>query len=94
MQMNRVPQRKQTSKRTQRAKKCPNVDFKQGDLTMTEKEADDYLFQHWDEIIKEASDTGESLNIILARYTGIDSKTAANLIDSAWLTYQVCKRGW
>ena len=91
--MNRVLQREQTSKRTQRAKKCPNVDFKEGDLAMTEKEADDYLFQHWDEIIKEASDTGESLNIILSRYTGIDSKTAAKLIDSAWLTYQVCKRG-
>ena len=93
MQMNRVLQREQTSKRTQRSKKCPNVDFKEGDLAMTEKEADDYLFQHWDEIIKEASDTGESLNIILSRYTGIDSKTAAKLIDSAWLTYQVCKRG-
>ena len=91
--MNRVLQREQTSKRVYGAKKCPNVDFKQGDLTMTEKEADDYLFQHWDEIIKEASDTGESLNIILARDTGIDSKTAAKLIDSAWLTYQVCKRG-
>ena len=91
--MNRVPQREQTSKLTQRAKKCPNVDFKQGDLAMTEKEADDYLFQHWDEIIKEASDTGVSLNIILERETGIDSKTAAKLIDSAWLTYQVCKRG-
>ena len=94
MQMNRVPQRKQTSKRVYGLKKCLSVDFKQGDLTMTEKEADDYLFQHWDEIIKEASDTGESLNIILARHTGIDSKTAAKLIDSAWLTYQVCKRGW
>ena len=93
MQMNRVPQRKQTSKRVYGLKKCPNVDFKQGYLAMTEKEADDYLFQHWDEIIKEASDTGESLNIILARHTGIDSKTAAKLIDSAWLTYQVCKRG-
>ena len=64
-----------------------------GEKTMTEKEADDYLFQHWDEIIKEASDTGESLNIILSRHTGIDSKTSAKLIDSAWLTYQVCKRG-
>lgn len=60
---------------------------------MTEKEADDYLFQHWDEIIKEASATGGSLHVILARDTGIDSKTAAKLIDSAWLTYQVCKRG-
>lgn len=60
---------------------------------MTEKEAEDYLFQHWDEIIKEASDTGGRLDVILARDTGIDSKTAAKLIDSAWLTYQVCKRG-
>ena len=93
MQMNRVPQRKQTSKLVYGLKKCPSVDFKQGDLTMTEKEADDYLFQHWDEIIKEASDTGESLNIILSRHTGMDSKSSAKLIDAAWLTYQVCKRG-
>ena len=43
MQMNRVQQREQTSKRTQRAKKCLSVDFKQGDLTMTEKEAEEAL---------------------------------------------------
>ena len=34
MQMNRVPQREQTSKRVYGLKKCPSVDFKQGDLAM------------------------------------------------------------
>jgi len=54
MQMNRVPQREQTSKRTQRAKKCLSVDFKQGDLTMTEKEAENYLLENWGDIIQES----------------------------------------
>ena len=89
MQMNRVPQREQTSKRTQRAKKCLSVDFKQGDLTMTEREADNYLLENWGDIIQEAKTKSLSvLDVFLIR-TGVDKKFATALIEAYWLSKSI-----
>ena len=89
MQMNRVPQRKQTSKRTQRAKKCPNVDFKQGDLTMTEREAENYLLENWGDIIQEAKTKNLSMLDVFLIRTGVDKKFATALIEAYWLSKSI-----
>ena len=89
MQMNRVPQRKQTSKRTQRAKKCPNVDFKQGDLTMTEREAENYLLENWGDIIQEAKTKNLSMLDVFLSRTGVDRKFATALIEAYWLSKSI-----
>ena len=89
MQMNRVPQREQTSKRTQRAKKCPNVDFKQGDLTMTEKEAENYLLENWGDIIQEAKTKNLSMLDVFLNRTGVDKEFATALIEAYWLSKSI-----
>ena len=89
MQMNRVPQRKQTSKRTQRAKKCPNVDFKQGDLAMTDKEAENYLLENWGDIIQEAKTKNLSMLDVFLSRTGADKKFATSLIEAYWLSKSI-----
>ena len=89
MQMNRVPQREQTSKRTQRAKKCPNVDFKQGDLTMTEREAENYLLENWGDIIQEAKTKNLSMLDVFLIRTGVDKKFATALIEAYWLSKSI-----
>lgn len=89
MQMNRFPQRKQTSKRTQHAKKCPSVDFKQGDLTMTEKEAENYLLENWGDIIQEAKTKNLSMLDVFLRRTGVDKKFATGLIEAYWLSKSI-----
>ena len=89
MQMNRVPQREQTSKRTQRAKKCPNVDFKQGDLTMTEKEAENYLLENWGDIIQEAKTKNLSMLDVFLNRTDVDKKFATALIEAYWLSKSI-----
>ena len=87
--MNRVPQREQTSKRTQRAKKCPNVDFKQGDLTMTEKEAENYLLENWGDIIQEAKTKNLSMLDVFLNRTGVDKEFATALIEAYWLSKSI-----
>ena len=89
MQMNRVPQREQTSKRTQRAKKCPNVDFKRGDLAMTEKEAENYLLENWGDIIQEAKTKNLSMLDVFLNRTGVDKKFATALIEAYWLSKSI-----
>ena len=89
MQMNRVPQREQTSKRTQRAKKCPNVDFKQGDLAMTEKEAENYLLENWGDIIQEAKTKNLSILDVFLYRTGVDKKFATALIEAYLLSKSI-----
>ena len=89
MQMNRVPQREQTSKRTQRAKKCPNVDFKQGDLTMTEREAENYLLENWGDIIQEAKTKNISMLDVFLNRTGVDKEFATALIEAYWLSKSI-----
>ena len=89
MQMNLFPQRKQTSKRTQRAKKCPSVDFKQGDLTMTEKEAENYLLENWGDIIQEAKTKNLSMLDVFLIRTGVDKKFATGLIEAYWLSKSI-----
>ena len=89
MQMNRVPQREQTSKRTQRAKKFPNVDFKQGDLAMTEKEAENYLLENWGDIIQEAKTKNLSMLDVFLNRTGVGKKFATALIEAYWLSKSI-----
>ena len=89
MQMNRVPQREQTSKRTQRAKKFLSVDFKQGDLTMTEKEAENYLLENWGDIIQEAKTKNLSMLDVFLNRTGVDKKFATGLIEAYWLSKSI-----
>ena len=89
MQMNRVPQRKQTSKRVYGLKKCPNVDFKQGDLTMTEKEAENYLLENWGDIIQEAKTKNLSMLDVFLSRTGVDKKFATGLIEAYWLSKSI-----
>ena len=89
MQMNRFPQREQTSKRTQRAKKCPNVDFKQGDLTMTEREAENYLLENWGDIIQEAKTKNLSMLDVFLNRTGVDKEFATALIEAYWLSKSI-----
>ena len=89
MQMNRVPQREQTSKRTQHAKKCPNVDFKQGDLAMTEKEAENYLLENWGDIIQEAKTKNLSMLDVFLNRTDVDKKFATALIEAYWLSKSI-----
>ena len=81
MQMNRVPQRKQTSKRVYGLKKCPSVDFKQGDLAMTKKEAENYLLENWGDIIQEAKTKNLSMLDVFLIRTGVGKKFATALID-------------
>ena len=87
--MNRVPQREQTSKRTLSAKKCPNVDFKQGDLTMTEKEAENYLLENWGDIIQEAKTKNLSMLDVFLIRTGVGKKFATALIEAYWLSKSI-----
>ena len=87
--MNRVPQREQTSKRTQRAKKCPNVDFKQRDLTMTEREAENYLLENWGDIIQEAKTKNLSMLDVFLNRTGVGKKFATALIEAYWLSKSI-----
>ena len=87
--MNRVPQRKQTSKRVYGLKKCPNVDFKQGDLTMTEKEAENYLLENWGDIIQEAKTKNLSMLDVFLSRTGVDKKFATSLIEAYWLSKSI-----
>ena len=87
--MNRVPQREQTSKRTQHAKKCPNVDFKQGDLAMTEKEAENYLLENWGDIIQEAKTKNLSMLDVFLNRTDVDKKFATALIEAYWLSKSI-----
>ena len=89
MQMNRVPQRKQTSKRVYGLKKCPNVDFKQGDLAMTEKEAENYLLENWGDIIQEAKTKNISMLDVFLSRTGVDKKFATALIEAYWLSKSI-----
>ena len=89
MQMNRVPQREQTSKRTQRAKKFLSVDFKQGDLAMTEKEAENYLLENWGDIIQEAKTKNLSMLDVFLIRTGVDKKFATALIEAYWLSKSI-----
>ena len=89
MQMNRFPQRKQTSKRVYGLKKCPNVDFKQGDLTMTEKEAENYLLENWGDIIQEAKTKNLSMLDVFLSRTGVDKKFATGLIEAYWLSKSI-----
>ena len=89
MQMNRVPQRKQTSKRVYGLKKCPNVDFKQGDLAMTEKEAENYLLENWGDIIQEAKTKNLSMLDVFLIRTGVDKKFATSLIEAYWLSKSI-----
>ena len=89
MQMNRVPQRKQTSKRVYGLKKCPNVDFKQGDLAMTEKEAENYLLENWGDIIQEAKTKNLSMLDVFLSRTGVGKKFATSLIEAYWLSKSI-----
>ena len=89
MQMNRVPQREQTPKLTYGAKKCPNVDFKQGDLTMTEKEAENYLLENWGDIIQEAKTKNLSMPDVFLSRTGVGKKFATALIEAYWLSKSI-----
>ena len=89
MQMNRVPQREQTSKRTQRTKKCLSVDFKQGDLAMTEKEAENYLLENWGDIIQEAKTKNLSMLDVFLNRTGVDKEFATALIEAYWLSKSI-----
>ena len=89
MQMNRFPQREQTSKRTQRAKKCLSVDFKQGDLTMTEREAENYLLENWGDIIQEAKTKNLSMLDVFLNRTGVDKEFATALIEAYWLSKSI-----
>ena len=89
MQMNRVPQREQTSKRVYGLKKCPNVDFKQGDLAMTEKEAENYLLENWGDIIQEAKTKNISMLDVFLSRTGVDKKFATALIEAYWLSKSI-----
>lgn len=89
MQMNRVPQREQTSKRVYGLKKCHNVDFKQGDLTMTEKEAENYLLENWGDIIQEAKTKNLSMLDVFLIRTGVDKKFATSLIEAYWLSKSI-----
>lgn len=89
MQMNLFPQRKQTSKRVYGAKKCPNVDFKQGDLAMTEKEAENYLLENWGDIIQEAKTKNLSMLDVFLIRTGVDKKFATSLIEAYWLSKSI-----
>ena len=92
MQMNRVPQRKQTSKRVYGLKKCPNVDFKQGDLAMTEKEAENYLLENWGDIIQEAKTKNLSMLDVFLSRPGVGKKFATSLIEAYWLSKSIrCK---
>ena len=87
--MNRVPQRKQTSKRTQLAKKCLRVDFKQGDLTMTEREVENYLLENWGDIIQESKTKNLSMLDVFLSRTGVDKKFATALIEAYWLSKSI-----
>ena len=87
--MDRGPQRDLTSKRTQHAKKCPSVDFKQGDLTMTEKEAENYLLENWGDIIQEAKTKNLSMLDVFLSRTGVDKKFATGLIEAYWLSKSI-----
>lgn len=89
MQMNRVPQRKQTSKRVYGIKKCPNVDFKQGDLAMTEKEAENYLLENWGDIVQEAKTKNLSMLDVFLSRTGVGKKFATSLIEAYWLSKSI-----
>ena len=89
MQMNRVPQREQTSKRTQRTKKCLSVDFKQGDLAMTEREAENYLLENWGDIIQEAKTKNLSMLDVFLNRTGVDKEFATGLIEAYWLSKSI-----
>ena len=89
MQMNRVQQREQTSKRVYGLKKCPSVDFKQGDLTMTEREAENYLLENWGDIIQEAKTKNLSMLDVFLIRTGVDKKFATALIEAYWLSKSI-----
>ena len=89
MQMNRVPQREQTAKRVYGLKKCPNVDFKQGDLAMTEKEAENYLLENWGDIIQEAKTKNLSMLDVFLSRTGVGKKFATSLIEAYWLSKSI-----
>ena len=89
MQMNRVPQREQTSKRVYGAKKFPSVDFKQGDLAMTEREAENYLLENWGDIIQEAKTKNLSMLDVFLSRTGVDKKFATGLIEAYWLSKSI-----
>ena len=89
MQMNRVPQREQTSKRVYGLKKCLSVDFKQGDLTMTEREAENYLLENWGDIIQEAKTKNLSMLDVFLIRTGVDKKFATALIEAYWLSKSI-----
>ena len=89
MQMNRVPQREQTSKRVYGLKKCLSVDFKQGDLAITEKEAENYLLENWGDIIQEAKTKNLSMLDVFLIRTGVDKKFATGLIEAYWLSKSI-----
>ena len=89
MQMNRVPQRKQTSKRVYGLKKFLSVYFKQGDLTMTEKEAENYLLENWGGIIQEAKTKNLSMLDVFLIRTGVGKKFATSLIEAYWLSKSI-----
>ena len=89
MQMNRVPQREQTSKRVYGAKKCPSVDFKQGALAMTEREAENYLLENWGDIIQEAKTKNLSMLDVFLNRTGVGKKFATGLIEAYWLSKSI-----
>ena len=89
MQMNLFPQREQTSKRVYGLKKCPSVDFKQGDLAMTEKEAENYLLENWGDIIQEAKTKNLSMLDVFLSRTGVDKKFATGLIEAYWLSKSI-----
>ena len=89
MQMNLFPQREQTSKRVYGLKKCLSVDFKQGDLAMTEKESENYLLENWGDIIQEAKTKNLSMLDVFLNRTGVDKKFATSLIEAYWLSKSI-----
>ena len=89
MQMNLFPQREQTPKRVYGLKKCPSVDFKQGDLAMTEREAENYLLENWGDIIQEAKTKNLSMVDVFLSRTGVDKKFATGLIEAYWLSKSI-----
>ena len=70
-------------------KKCPNVDFKQGDLTMTEREAENYLLESWGDIIQEAKTKNISMLDVFLNRTGVGKEFATALIEAYWLSKSI-----
>ena len=89
MQMNQETNTKPNPKRVYGLKKCLSVDFKQGALAMTEREAENYLLENWGDIIQEAKTKNLSMLDVFLSRTGVDKKFATALIEAYWLSKSI-----